>query len=346
MKTLKVLLLSDGKPGHITQTLGLVGYLKKKFWLQHDLIEVKPRIKIANRFLRILLNRNSRYATLFFNWLYKLNEPKTLSHKPDIIISTGGNTCGVNAILAKKFACKNIFLGSLRGHDPRLFTSIITTTPMPDIDNAIVLDVAPTLIDQEKLQEAAKEFLDKHKILPNKNLWVMLIGGEGSGYSYSGEDYKTLANAMLVLAKKYNIRWLLTTSRRTGLANERVLQTSLQDRDEIAYAVFFNQKFEKIMQAYLGAGEMIFCTEDSTSMVSEAVVSQKPVFTLRGSIKNPNKGHLAVIDRFARHNYIYRLMVRDFFVLSPDEIKHEVINIEKNYEQILDIAIDNNSNQA
>ncbi len=338
MKTLKVLLLSDGKPGHTTQTLGLVGYLKKKFMLEDKVVEVKPRIKIANRLLCILLNKNTRYATLFFNWFYKLKKSGTLTHKPDLIISTGGNTCGANAVLANKFGCKNLFLGSLRGHDPQLFTGIITTTPMPGVDNSIVLDVAPTLIDQEKLQEAAKEFLEKQKILSSENLWVMLIGGEGSGYYYSREDYKALANAMLLIAKKHNIRWLLTTSRRTGLENEKVLRTLFQEKDGIAYAIYFNQNPEKIMQAFLGAGEMVFCTEDSTSMVSEAVVSQKPVFTLRSTTKNPNKGHLAVIDRFAKHDHIHRLTIQELATLSPKEMEHRVINVEKNYDKILDLV--------
>lgn len=337
MKILNVLLLSDGKPGHTTQTLGLVGYLKKKIRLQEDVMEVKPRLKIANRLLCMFLNKNSLYATHFYNWFYKSNKSEALLEKPDLIISTGGNTCGANAVLAKKYGCKNLFLGSLRGHNPNLFSAIITTTPMPNVENSIVLDVAPTLIDQEKLQVAAKEFLDKHQIITNQNLWVMLIGGEGSGYFYSQEDYQNLANAMLILARKYNIRWLLTTSRRTGLDYEKVIQSLFHNKDEIAYAVYFNQRPEKIMQAYLGAGEMIFCTEDSTSMVSEAVISQKPVFTLRSMTKNVNKGHLAVIDRFAKYHYIHRLKIRELTNLSPNEMKYRVINIENNYEQILDL---------
>ena len=337
MKCLKVLLLSDGKPGHITQSSGLVNYLRKSFNVEENNLLVKPRLKIANRLLRMLLNKKSNYSNHFFRLFYEFDLSKLKILSPDLIISTGGNTCGANALLAKELGCKNLFLGSLRGHDPQLFTGIITTTPMPGLDNSIVLDVAPTLIDQEKLQEAAREFLDKQKTLSNNKLWVMLIGGEGSGYYYSQKDYKALANEMLLQAKKNNIRWLLTTSRRTGLENEKVLQSILHEKDEIAYAVYFNQNPEKIMQAYLGAGEMVFCTEDSTSMVSEAVVSQKPVFTLRGTTKNRNKGHSAVIDRFAKLDHIHRLTIQELAALSPKEIEHRIINVEKNYDKILDL---------
>ena len=337
MKRLKVLVLTDAKPGHVTQSQGLLHYLEKHFQIKSTELQVKPKIKIANRFFKKLLNSNNIYAERFFRWFYRFNLPQVLSCTPDVIISTGGDTCGANALLAKKYRCKNLFLGSLRGYDPALFSAVLSTTPMSGVDNCIVLDVAPTLIDPQGLADAASRFLNNKKIVSDKPLWAMLIGGDGSGYQFSKEDYHSLARNMLALARKHDIRWLLTTSRRTGLANEQLLQMLLNDNNEIAYAVYFNEKPERVMQAYLGAGQKIFCTEDSTSMVSEAVVAQKPVITLRSETVAINKGHEAVIQRFANQHFIGRLTVDQLADFSEVGFNYEKIEPEKHFDQIIQV---------
>lgn len=340
--------MNDGKPGHMTQTSGLVNYLKKHFFVEDQILSIKPKIKIVNRLFRITLNNNSRYAESLFGFFYKFNKAQVIASEPDMIISTGGDTCGANAFLAKQYNCKNLYLGSLRGHDPNLFSKVISTTEMPGVDNSIILEVAPTLIDPKNLKNVAKTFLDEQKNrIPekfDKMLWVMLIGGDGSGYSFTKQDYEHLVAGMADIARQYNIRWLVTTSRRTGLSCEQFLRSLINELDDVAYAVYFNNNPEKVMQAYLGAGEMIFCTEDSTSMVSEAVISGKPVFTLRGSTSDINRGHLAVIKRFSKQRYICRIKINELAALSPEKIKHERIDIYKNYDQILDIASESNSN--
>jgi len=327
----------------MTQSLGLVNYLKKRFSIQDETLQIRPRIKIANYFLCKLLNKNNRSVDLFFRIFYEFDTSQVQSFKPDLIISAGGNTCGINALLAKRYNCKNLYFGSLRGHQPQLFSGVITTIIMHDVDNSIILDVVPTLIDTEKLKEAANSFIKTHNDIfadTTKNLWVMLIGGEGSGYNYSKENYKNLITGMVVLAKKYEVRWLVTTSRRTGVENEKYLQSLLQGKKEIAYAVYFNEKPEKIMQAYLGSGEIIFCTEDSTSMVSEAIISKKPVITLRGLTRNINKGHKAVIARFAKNRHIGRIKIDELQGFSPDSIEFKAVDVEEGYDKIVKIIND------
>lgn len=335
MNELKVLIISDSKPGHYTQSQGLLNQLEKKLEIKSSVLQLKPRIKLANRVLRNMLNRNSPYAERLFRWFYRFNLPQILACSPDLIISTGGDTCGANALLAKKYQCKNLFLGSLRGHDPSLFSAVISTTPLPGVENCIVLDVAPTLVDQDKLKQSATTFLKDKQISRDEKLWTMLIGGEGSGYQFSSRDYQHLAQSMLTLAKKHGIRWLLTTSRRTGLTNEKVLQAALQGRPEIAHAVYYNEKPEKVMQAYLGAGRMIFSSEDSTSMISEAVSAQKPVITFRSDVQDINPGHEALIRRFSQQGYILRVELTELADFSLRDFQFKKIDLEKNYDQIL-----------
>ncbi len=337
MSTLNLLILSDGKPGHYTQSLGLLENLQKTLPIRHQVLEIKPRIKLANHLLRALLNKKIKIPGFLLSLLYRFNSSQARSLIPGVIISTGGNTCGLNAALAQQYGCKNLYLGSLRKHAPVLFSAVITTTPMPDVDNSIVLDVAPSLINRETLQQAAHTFLQHTQVDTQYPLWAMLIGGEGSGYTFTQGDYHQLADGMLTLAKKYRIRWLLTTSRRTDPTHEAYLSTLLQHQKEVAHAVYFNSKPEKIMQGYLGVAERIFCTEDSTSMVSEAVITGKPVTTLSSQKKQINKGHAAVIDRFAQKQHIQRSKISQLGIFQPQEASFKPVDTQKGYEEIISV---------
>jgi len=338
MKPLNILLISDGKPGHITQSRGLLNQLGKHFAVEYETLEIKPKIKIVNRLLRAFLNKKSPYAEWVFKVFYRYNKAILEKAKPHLILSTGGDTCGVNAVLAQQKQCNNLYLGSLRGHDPKLFSGVISTTALSNVDNCIVLDVAPTLIDNLSLEKAGSDFYNEHKLDRKQVYWAMLIGGDGSGYHYSEEDLKQLIEGMLVLAKSYGIKWLLTTSRRTGLENEKVIQKLLANQDAIAYAVYYNHQPEKIMSAFLGIGKQIFCTEDSTSMISEAVISRKPVFTLYANTQSINQGHFSVVQRFQQDHIIHRVQIDELGHLKPEKIIFNPVDPDKNSDKIYHIA--------
>ena len=331
-------MISDDKPGHVTQTLGLIKQLEQHFAIECETLKVKPKIKIFNRLLRAFINKRSRYTRFIFQRCYRYDASLLERVKPHLVLSTGGDTCGANAVIALQKKSSNLYLGSIRGHDPSLFTAIISTTPLPHVKNCIVLDVAPTLVDSESLEKAGKEFLERHKLDEKQEYWVMLIGGEGSGYHYSSNDFKQLVDGMLVLARQHKIKWLVTSSRRTGLETEKQLQTLLTGNTEVAYAVYYNQHPEKIMSAFLGIGNKIFCTEDSTSMLSEAVITQKPVLTLYSRTERINQGHLSVVERFQEEQAIHRINIDEFKCLKPDELTFKAINPDKNYQQIIQIA--------
>lgn len=55
----------------------------------------------------------------------------------------------------------------------------------------------------------------------------MLIGGDGAGAQYQEQDWMQLAKQMNLLARQHRIKWLLSTSRRTGKQAEKILQQYL-----------------------------------------------------------------------------------------------------------------------
>jgi len=103
---------------------------------------------------------------------------------------------------------------------------------------------------------------------------------------------------MNTLARREGIRWLVTTSRRTGAEAEARLRAGL-DSAVVAAAVWWAEKPEKKMQAFLGAAECVFVTQDSVTMVTEAVASGRPVVVVRPELTVfPNNSF--AIDYFMR----------------------------------------------
>jgi mitochondrial fission protein ELM1 len=91
---------------------------------------------------------------------------------------------------------------------------------------------------------------------------------------------------MQVLSRKYGIRWLLTTSRRTGREVETFLREAL-DPAIIEDAVFVSSNPKSVVLPYLGAAQIVFVTEDSRTMMGEALLSGRPL-----AILVPQKAHM------------------------------------------------------
>jgi len=79
--------------------------------------------------------------------------------------------------------------------------------------NDLRMDVIPTKITPEIVHQAAADWENR----PTGRLWTMLIGGRSRSHDFQNADWEKLAEGMTALAETEGIRWLVTTSRRTGI---------------------------------------------------------------------------------------------------------------------------------
>ncbi len=64
-----------------------------------------------------------------------------------------------------------------------------------------------------------------------------------------------------------------------------------------------------MVKPFLGAAEAVFCTEDSMSMLGEAVCARRPVYSLRPATGEPKGRDRDIVDGLARSGRIARLSI-------------------------------------
>ena len=268
-----VWIISEGSPGHMSQSEGLVASLAKLTDLEATVVETRPRLKgIVRTMVRLWMGRRGKAlpGKFLIRWL-GCEVPRGAPH-PDFIVASGGKSVFAARSLAVQFRVPLVFIGERKPYPSEWFHTVLTPSPFETGVNDVWLDLIPTQITRESLEKAAALWPER----PLGRLWTMIVGGTSASHRYTGGDWSALARGMNAVAREEGIRWLITTSRRTGSETEELLREML-DPVTVADAIWWSSRPEKRLHALLGAAERIFVTQDSITMITEAIASGMPV---------------------------------------------------------------------
>lgn len=270
-------IVSEGSPGHVSQSVGLAEALAATEPVNIERLECQPRL---NGFARQLVQRwMGEKGRPLPGWLLRragLDSTALPKGKPDLILSSGGKSVFVARTLAVRYGAPCVFLGERKPYPSAWFHTAFTPSKFEAGENDVPIDMIPTQVTRAKVEQAANDWPER----PAEKLWAALIGGSSASHRYTLEDWRALALAMNDVAHREGIRWLVTTSRRTGAEVEACLRQTL-DPSIVAEAVWWSERPEKKMSRYLGAAERLLVTQDSVTMVSEAIDSGRPVIVVR-----------------------------------------------------------------
>ena len=312
MPNKQILIVSDGFPGHYKKTNAVAQIIRKRFQADVTRMNVTLRVGFYRSLLRLYLNRTGR--PLNPDWLrifYRIPDqfPAT---PPDLIVSSGGKTCFLSAWLAAYYQCPNIFVGQTRRVEQRYFTRIVAAEVDYQDDGKHIQSLPATDVDAEVVDDAATEYLEQTD-LPRQRRWTLVLGGDGAGYSYQRSDWEQLCRTAIQMAEQHDIRWLVTTSRRTSPFAEELFSSDEMRRvaDDV---LVWNHDRRPLYNAFLGCAEVIVCTEDSGKMLTEAVASERPVLCVRPTqaTLSPSRHLSAVVRRFEAAGYLRRLTFDEF----------------------------------
>ncbi len=293
-----VWVVNEGSPGHLSQSLGFSRILNQIH--PHQTIEVFGRTTLRGwqrHLLRYLMGKKGRSIPLrFLNWVADTHIPLGLL-PPDLIISSGGKSVFTAHALASFYKTPYVFIGERKPYPSNWFSAVFSPVAAEVDINTYFLDLIPTPVTPEFIAE-------KGTLEPST--WCMVIGGKSRSYPFKDDDWKMLAHSMNALAKKNNIKWLLTTSRRTGRMAETILEKELNP-DFIKDAIWWGTEPRRELYAFLARSELLFVTQDSITMVTEAVSSGKPVIAI-------NIPSADLFDTGVQYSYFRRLVEKGYIV--------------------------------
>jgi len=278
MTKLKGILLTQGMHGMISQVEGLAKALDIDFI--HCKVETKNIWKIVPPRISPISQR-----------VYKKIDQTNF----DIIISCGRKSV-IPSIHLKKISNKKIF--NIHVQDPKVDYKLFDFIVAPDHDaiegeNVISTKGAIHYLTEQEIFEN-KEYLNSFIKKDDRKIWALIMGGPTKYYDYSTKNIKNIFSMIYKLMKKHDFQLVVIPSMRTPVST-------------INYAKeFFGNNHTIIMnvdkKAYLSAlaiSENIVVTCDSSSMISEAALTGKPIYVANILPKKNDK-------RFQRFRNLFR----------------------------------------
>ncbi|MBM3244142.1 MAG: hypothetical protein FJZ12_04860, partial [Candidatus Omnitrophica bacterium] len=193
----KILILSDGKAGHLHQSEAVAREAEKilsqrNYQVKVERMEVKFRNKFSNMLFNLCVFLSGRYSCqgcLFcLRSLLALQNYQELSTATaDIVISTGSSISGVNFILSRENLSKSIV--NMRPSFLRIKRFNLVIAPSHDRlkekKNVVITDSALNLIDEEYLRKESERLI-LNQGLNREELYIgALIGGKSKGFNLS-----------------------------------------------------------------------------------------------------------------------------------------------------------------
>ena len=256
MSKLKGLLLTEGLHGMISQVEGLAKAL--------DLEYIHEKIELNNFWKMIPPS-----LTPVKNYVFNNNITKDF----DVIISCGRKSV-IPSIYLKKNSKKKII--NIHIQNPKVSFNNFNYIVAPEHDgisgkNVITSKGAIHYLTLEEI-ENSKSYLN-NKIDNSKEIITIILGGPTKYYRYSNKNIKLIFSKVKNLAKKNNLHVIVIPSNRTPTETISLAKTEL-DKDTTIV-----ENIDK--KAYLSAlalAKYIIVTCDSSSMISEAALTGKPVY--------------------------------------------------------------------
>ena len=257
MAKLKGILLTEGMHGMISQVEGLAKALDIDF--THHKVEL-------NHLWKFIPPNLSPVSQNVF---------KKIDHDDfDVIISCGRKSV-IPSIHLKDTANKKVF--NIHIQDPKIDLNHFDFIVAPEHDaiqgqNVISTKGAIHYLTENEISEN-KDYLNSFIKKDERKIWTLILGGPTKYYDYSTKNMKHIFTSLYKLLKKHDFQLVVIPSMRTPI-------------NTIHYArEFFGDNHTIIMdvdkKAYLSAlalSENIIVTCDSSSMISEAALTGKPIY--------------------------------------------------------------------
>ncbi len=302
----RILILSDGKAGHLNQSRGLAQRIEaawgQRMSSDHRMgagnrslvslktVEVAFRSPLRRNLLAAVASvvpRKFRGGERLLRWALTPETARELGGAfADFCISCGGSTAAVNLLFSWAIRARPIHVTDPRIPSRRRFDlAVIPRHDRPHAStggNLLVMDGA--LGPERSCEERQLEDWRRRLNLSSRRRWGLLLGGPTRGVRLEPRDVEQVVQGLLSAAEKEDAELLVTTSRRTPVELESWLQRALAGNPRCRLLALVNHAQaegladpSEAVPCILGLADAMVVSGDSISMVSEAAEAAKPV---------------------------------------------------------------------
>ncbi|MEJ1160732.1 ELM1/GtrOC1 family putative glycosyltransferase [Prosthecomicrobium sp. N25] len=282
-----VYIVRDNRPGHYRQCEGVAKALAR--FAPVTVRNVFPNFHwFSRRVLPTLVYRSRLLSpTLALNLLYDF-EVETLD-PPDIVIASGRRNIVPALFLKSLFGARFVYTGL---HDRRWLGEMdLIVTPCPRDAREPRHVYAPVLSPVARSDYGPLRRIRSLEDLRGARL-ALLVGGECASHRFRDADWARIAGFVAETKASHGIEWHVTTSRRTP-------RTAVDTLRPLAKSGIIHEFIEYDPDLAGSASRMLgldgtLVTEDSMTMISEALSAGRPVVALKPARVWPSRQDEAV----------------------------------------------------
>ena len=244
---LKIWAVTDGSQGMISQVMGLSKQISPNIReIKIDLIF--PWSKLQPGFLPL------------YKWIFKNKIPN--DERPDVLISCGRKSIYFSLYCKKKFHK----LINIHIQNPKISEKNFDYIVSPNHDNFFGSNVLNSV--------GALHHFNKKNVNLNSKLLTCIVGGDNQHYHFNYKEANLLCKKLLDLKKNQpNINLKIITSRRTSKLVKKIINQKLKN-----IANIWNGEGKNPYEDAIHISSFFIVTSDSTSMISEAAISGRPIY--------------------------------------------------------------------
>ncbi len=304
--SIPVAVISDGKPGHENQSLGIAEHIPDAniLVLRHSLKE-----SIPEAWLRFQVRFSSRSRAnpkrLLLRVFTKDGLEKLTDHSPVAVIAAGTLSAGPCVLAgaltgAKTCICMKPSMFPLSMFD---LAVVPAHDNPPDAPNTIKTLAAPNRVSPLML---STEWTKWREELPGDTdviSWV--IGGPSSSADFDEQHILSALISSLEWASKSNRRVWLSTARRTPVSLEDRIAALPERYQSLSWMLLWHRDQRNPLYAMFHRSRIAIVTSDSVSMIAEAASAGKgPIVCQAGPKHQPKKTKQdRMVDRLIEAGY-------------------------------------------
>lgn len=321
-----ILILSDGKRGHLKQSLAIASLLEEA---PPQIVPIHYKFRIARYLLTLAtwFPFEKKGSTLLLKYfLTKETSDSILKSDAKIIISAGHGISAANLFACELLSAKSVVIMTpAGGKQYRYALRIIPAHDLPKpLPNTITTLAAPTFLPSSLLEQETEKLASSLR-LSSRKVMSLFIGGDSHPYRLSLEGIALLIKRIKQLCEVEKIDLFITTSRRTPEKVEMAIKEAFSTYPHCKLLILWRENQRDCIAGMVGLSEWLLVTEDSISMISEAVNSGKKVIVLKMNSQGKRK-HERFIQTLEERGYIR--------IATPDELEEEGGDIFRGEHQL------------